>query len=1033
MLLSSIGVLLLFASLGAAASPNSISAEIPGETGISFSSSSPSNPSNNPKAQSNPDFKTIYLADTGQDRANSVVFSPDDRSIAVGASFGIYLLDAGTLEKRAFIPTQTLVRSVAFSPDGSLLASGQYENDIHIWRTSDRSLYRTLTGHQGWVRSLAFSLDGNTLASISDDDTLRLWSVADGSPIQVIREGLKGVRTLAVSPEGNLLATGMMDGQIRLWRIDDGSLVRILNGHTDWVRSLAFSSDGKLLASGSFDKTVRIWDVSSGNLLHTLEGHSASVLSVAFSPDGREIASGSVDETVRIWQVASGTLSRQLSDPQDFVFSVAYSHDGRELAVGSVDNVVRVWDLAALQSQPAQTSEELAAPAPAQSCVTCHHPRKNFETARVIEMSCSTCHGQGALVMNWCPIFPRANVPVPVSVSLPENPDLAGVPHGAPGLSVQIFSPGNGEHYYAQGDVISVANVTGKVIYTGGSPQSVSIRLLSESNGDHTVLYETHPQANGSYDLLLGLSPQGSEPWLLVGLPSSRFTQCYLCHDQGLAGLPTLPYGLVHLRVEATAPDGQTASDERWIWRDKSHTETITVNTTLAVGKNAVSVAGLAVQADTVLYKWRPRTFSALTDANGIAHLDIETQPNSPTDYTFQIEPQILNGVQYQSINSAQVTITPNQAAPGMNLPIEAHTGAIQGEWQLPSGVSAAQIPVWIIQLPDGKAEKNLTDPKGRFNVEDLPLAAYKLVGDPHWMADNHVLIEPEDLDLRQAITSQVHGQFTAIPVGTINGQIQAVGEPWLPFAWVSIQGQSQSQPTMPDSGQYSLSGLVAGKLTLIASAPGYYSQAQAVQVAADKIWQGFSLAPRPGLNSIAWGKGSLIIPSETSVTVQGSIIDFIRGWMWGQGQSGSPFIIHVAEDTLTISAGKFAMQSSSEGAARFYLWEGSAQIVVPGVQEPVILKPGQMMLLGTNPPSKPVEFTEAAFLALRGSSPAPIDPSWQPSLSAILRDRLAWMGISLAKLITLIVYSLVVIISVIFPIAGIIWLYRRRIPRSVQ
>jgi WD40 repeat protein len=1031
MLLSLLGVLLLFASLGSAASPISASADLPGKPFIAVSSPSlPSSPSRVFNDQSNPNFKTVILADTGQDRANSVEFSPDDRSIAVGASFGIYLLDARTLEKRAFIPTQTLVKSLAFSPDGSLIASGQYENDIHIWRTSDGSLYRKLTGHQGWVRSLAFSPDGNTLASISDDDTLRIWSVADGTPIQVIREGLKGVRTVAISPDGILLAAGMMNGEIRLWRIDDGSPAGILFGHTDWVRALAFSPDGSLLASGGFDKTVRLWSVGDKALLHTLQGHSASVLSVAFSPDGKTIASGSVDQTVRIWQVSTGKLSSILTGPKDFVFSLAYSHDGKQLAVGSEDNSVRVWDVAALESQPSQTREDLEAPAPAQSCVACHHPRKNFQPARVIEMACSTCHGQSALVLNWCPIFPRADVPIQVSVSLPPDPDLVGVPHGSSGLSVQIFSPGNGEHYYAKGDILSVAQVTGKVTYTEGKPQNVKIRLISESNGNQSVLYDTHPQADGGYALTLSLSPQGSEPWMLAGLPSSRFSQCYLCHDQDLAGDPTLPYGLVHLRIEATAPDGQTASDERWVWRDESHTETVRVITTLA-GDGETPVAGLAVQADSVLYNWRPRTFSALTDANGTVTMEIETQPNTPTGLTFQVEPQILNGVLYQGSAPVQMTVNPNQAVPGPSLVVEAHTGSIQGEWQLPGGVSAAQIPVWAIRLPDGKAEKGITDSQGRFTFDDLPLAAYKLAGDPQWMADNHVSIDPESLDLRQEITSQVHEQFVDVPAGALNGQVQAEGGAWLPFAWVSTEGQNQAQASMPDSGQYHLNGLGAGQLTLIVSAPGYYSQAQAVRMVADKIERDFTLVPQPGLKSIAWGEGSVIIPAETSAVVQGSTIDFTRGWLWGQDQSESPLTIHVEKDTLTISSGKFALQSISNGAAWFYLWEGSAQISQPGVRKPVTITPGQMIALGTNLPSKPVAYTEAAFLSLRDSPSVPIDPTWQPSLPAILRDRLAWMGISLAKMITLIVYSLVVLISVIFPIAGIVWLIRRRIQRS--
>jgi WD40 repeat protein len=1030
-LLYSLGLLLLFAGLGLLVSPDSASAMLPSKQGENVSSSPQSGTSQALTLDSNLGFKIVYLAATGKDRANSVEFSPDDRSIAVGASFGIYLLDAQTLEKRAFIPTQSMVRSLAFSPDGQFIASGQYENDIHLWRASDGSLVRTLTGHQGWVRSLAFSPDGSLLVSISDDNTLRIWRTSDGAPIRVIREGVSGVRTLAVAPTGDLLAAGMMNGEIRFWRIEDGSLVRILRGHSDWVRALAFSPDGSFLASGSFDKTVRIWKVSDGALLHTLQGHTASVLSVAFSPDGQAVASGSVDQSVRIWQISSGNLSHILSGAQDFVFSVAYSHDGRKLAVGSVDNAVRVWDVADLQSQALQPMGDKESSAPAQSCVACHHPRKNFQTARVIEMSCSTCHGQGALVLNWCPIFPRADVPIQVSVSIPADPDLVGVPHGSSDLSVQIFSPGNGEHYYAQGDILSIAQVTGKVIYTGGSPQDVSIRLISEANGNLAVLYDTHPEADGSYALILTLNPQGSEPWMLAGLPSARFSQCYLCHDQDLAGAPTLPFGLVGLRVEATAPDGQTASDERWVWRDQSHTETVTVNTTLASNGDK-PVASLAVQADAVLYNWRPRTTSALTDPDGATHLEVETQPDAPTDYTFQVEPQILDGVLYQSQAAVTTTMTSSKAAPSLSLEIASRSGSIDGEWKMPAGISAPQIPVWAIRLPDGLAEERLADAQGRFVFDNLYLAAYKLVGDPYWMVDHHLILESKNLDLRQQPTSQVSGQFVSIPAGTLTGQIQAEGGAWLPFAWVSTQGGSLAQPVLPDSGHYQISGLETGKSTVIASAPGYYSQAQVIEASTDASVEDFSLAPRPGLREIAWGNGKLIIPAETTAQVQGSTITFTRGWLWGQAQSGTLLNIHVGNDTLAISSAKFAIQSTSAGGFWLYLWQGSAQMALAGSTESISLQSGQMIVLGTTPTSPPVEFTPAAFLALTENQATPIDPTWQPTPSAILRDRLAGMGISLAKLITLIVYSLATIIAVIFPLLMLVWFVRRRIHRSI-
>ena len=114
--------------------------------------------------------------------------------------------------------------------------------------------------HATWVRSVAFSPDGKLLASgSSDDKTIRLWNVETGREIQVLRRHTGLVTSVAFSPDGKLLASGSTDETIRLWNIETGTEIRVLAGHTDTVRSVAFSPNGKLLASGSLDNTIRLW------------------------------------------------------------------------------------------------------------------------------------------------------------------------------------------------------------------------------------------------------------------------------------------------------------------------------------------------------------------------------------------------------------------------------------------------------------------------------------------------------------------------------------------------------------------------------------------------------------------------------------------------------------------------------------------------------------------------------------------------------------------------------------------------------
>jgi WD40 repeat protein len=166
-----------------------------------------------------------------------------------------------------------------------------------------RLIALTLTGYTSDVWSVAFSPDGRLLASGSNDKTIKLWEVASGSLVRTLSGHTDWVRSVAFSPDGRLLASGSYDDTIKLWEVASGREVRTLTGHTGWVWSMAFSPDGRLLASGSNDKTIKLWDVASGREVRTLTGHTNWVNSVAFSPDGRLLASGSYKE-IRLWDIS---------------------------------------------------------------------------------------------------------------------------------------------------------------------------------------------------------------------------------------------------------------------------------------------------------------------------------------------------------------------------------------------------------------------------------------------------------------------------------------------------------------------------------------------------------------------------------------------------------------------------------------------------------------------------------------------------------------------------------------------------------
>jgi WD40 repeat protein/transcriptional regulator with XRE-family HTH domain len=288
--------------------------------------------------------KSVFTSIFGS--SHSVAFSPNGELLAAGTATG----DMWVWETAGDIPLHTYrghkdwVWSVAFSPDGRLLASGSEDQTIRLWDVNTAQCLHVLHGHSNWIRSVTFSPDGRLLASGSEDQTIRLWDVDNGHNLSILQGHTNRISSVAFSPDGRLLASGSEDQTIRLWDVNTAQCLNILQGHTNRVYSVAFSPDGRLLVSGSEDQAIRLWDVNTAQCLNILQGHTNRVYSVAFSPDGRLLASGSEDQTVRLWETNSGRCLNVLQGYTNWIWSVAFSPDGRLLASGGNDQAIHLWD-----------------------------------------------------------------------------------------------------------------------------------------------------------------------------------------------------------------------------------------------------------------------------------------------------------------------------------------------------------------------------------------------------------------------------------------------------------------------------------------------------------------------------------------------------------------------------------------------------------------------------------------------------------------------------------------------------------------
>jgi WD40 repeat protein/transcriptional regulator with XRE-family HTH domain len=282
-----------------------------------------------------------------------------------------------------FSKTFSSLLSISISPNNQLMAAGDTNGSIFVWRLQDSEFYKCLDFHKGWVRSLKFSEDSDLLVSGSEDRRICIWNIHSGDILKILEGHEDKIYAIDINPQGSLIGSASVDETVRIWDIATGSCIKTVHagqaysidfgndifaiGSTNGrvyiydaktyeslkmlsalagkILSVKISKKAKIILAGDSTGNIKAWNINNGKLMLNIQAHSEPIRSIVISPDENTFISTGEDRLIKQWSLGSGEFLGLLSGHCSWVTDAAFDSSGEMLASCGSDLAIRLWDM----------------------------------------------------------------------------------------------------------------------------------------------------------------------------------------------------------------------------------------------------------------------------------------------------------------------------------------------------------------------------------------------------------------------------------------------------------------------------------------------------------------------------------------------------------------------------------------------------------------------------------------------------------------------------------------------------------------